>query len=134
MNHIGIYVANRDHSEKELRFKLKKNYPSQIIDQALEQAREQRLLRDPSLIAEAVCQALLRKKKSYSYIRSYLSKKGLPTNITADEDIEKDLAKRIVESQFGESKDMTQDQKRKAASRLKSRGFSMSSIKSVLFS
>lgn len=84
------YLSRRSHSEKELRAKLKTHFPSDLIDEALQVAKQKKWIEDPYELAVQVKKRLDRKNKSWSYIKKYLQNKGLPP---PDYDREKEKAK-----------------------------------------
>ena len=75
---IALYLTHRSHSEKELREKLKSHFESDLIDEALEEAKKKKWLEDPYELAWQVKNRLDNKNKSWSYIKKYLESKGLP--------------------------------------------------------
>lgn len=75
------YLARRDHSERELREKLKKaQHTDQEIESAIGEARERKWLPDESVLATREADRLARQGKSPQQIRVWLSRKGLPTS------------------------------------------------------
>ena len=75
------YLARRDHSERELRDKLRKaEHPDHEIEAAIEEARARKWLPDESVLATREADRLARQGKSPQQIRVWLSKKGLPTS------------------------------------------------------
>lgn len=75
------YLARRDHSERELRDKLKKaQHTDHEIEAAIEEARERKWLPDESVLAAREADRLARQGKSPQQIRVWLSRKGLPTS------------------------------------------------------
>jgi len=79
-------LSRRDHSEREIRNKLAKaQHPAEEIDAALETARSRKWLPDESVLATREAGRLARIGKSPQQIKSWLSKKGLPTSGLAAE-------------------------------------------------
>ena len=75
---IADCLSRRSHSEKELKFKLAKKFPSTVIEEALNKAKQNRWLETPQDLAEKTANSLHKKNKSWHYIKAYLQKKGLP--------------------------------------------------------
>jgi regulatory protein len=89
-------LSRRDHSERELRTKLSRaEHSEEEIDAAIEVARSRKWLPDESVLATREAARLARIGKSPQQIRSWLSKKGLPTGGLAAE-----LAENEVESAY----------------------------------
>ena len=87
---IANYLSCRSHSEKELRDKLKSHFSSDLIDEALSEAKQKKWLEDPYELTIQVKARLDSKNKSWGYIKKYLQSKGLPL---PDYDREKELIK-----------------------------------------
>lgn len=121
------YLARRDHSEKELREKLKKNYSQEEIDAALKELTDRGWLLPPQELTEKVTQNLHSKKKGFLYIQNFLRQKGLP-EATRDGEVEFQKAMELVESRV----ENLQDHKR-LASLLKNRGFDTETISRVIY-
>ena len=121
------YVARRDHSEKELRQKLRLRFSQDEIDQAIEFAKQKKWLAstDEELLMFSckVAEALHRKKKGIVYINHYLKKKGLPP---IKKDLDRELEK--ARSLLGAKKLQPQ----KAQRFLSSRGFDFETINKSL--
>jgi len=101
LDQITVYLAKRDHSEKELRTKLAKKFEPQEIEEAILEAKERKWLAAPEDLAERVTNALHRKKKGRLYIQRYLKEKGLPAHPLEDEQ-ELEKAHELLERKFGE--------------------------------
>lgn len=84
------YVANRDHSEAELRTKLENHFAPALIDQAMNWARDQKWLAKPEVLTEKVADQLHRRGKGIHSINQSLEAKGLPTT---QSDFETEFAK-----------------------------------------
>lgn len=87
---IMDYVAKRDHSEKELRTKLKRYAESEIIDQATQWAIEQKWLAAPEVLKDKFADQLHRRGKGIRSINQKLKAKGLPSTKS---DFETEIAK-----------------------------------------
>jgi SOS response regulatory protein OraA/RecX len=72
-------LARRDHSERELRLKLKNAEHSEFeINLAIEEARARKWLPDEQMLATREADRLARLGKSPQQIRAWLARKGLP--------------------------------------------------------
>lgn len=125
------YLAIRDHSEVELRKKLKKRFEDSIIERALEWAHEHRMIAPPEELAARTARELTRKKKSQRYIQSQLRARGLPEVLVSDDD-ELTKMRALLLAKFGEYSDLTFEEKTKALRFLQYRGFSNALIRRVL--
>jgi SOS response regulatory protein OraA/RecX len=86
-------LSRRDHSTLELTAKLKKaGHTPEEIESALEDARLHKYLPDESVLATREAGRLARAGKSPSQIKSWLTKKGLPTKGLVIEESEDDSA------------------------------------------
>ena len=85
---IMEYIARRDHSEKELKNKLRRlkdyqerkkpRYSAEEIDGAIQWAWDNKWLKPGEELSESVARTLHNKKKGIRYINAYLTQKGLP--------------------------------------------------------
>jgi regulatory protein len=75
---LARLLARRDHSEQELRQKLRRRYAPEAIEQALYQAHRRKWLADPEVLANRWAETLSRKGKSDRYIQNFLKQKKLP--------------------------------------------------------
>lgn len=124
------FLARRNHSELELRQKLKKRYEAGDVDKAIEYCREQNWLMSPESLADQTMNALHRRKKGFLFIQRYLRQKGLP--VPKKEDArEEEKIREIVDRKFRTLTDMKS--KQKAYRFLKSRGFEDNLIRKVLY-
>lgn len=132
LNKLADYLARRDHSELELKQKLAKFFPSDVISWALTEASEQGWLTDPKELAERVAASLQRKKKGAKYIQRYLQEKGLPA---ADTDPERDRenAELLVEQKYGKMSELSYAEKQKVFNFLYRRGFEEATIRDIVF-
>ncbi len=122
LNSLMRYLAQRDHSVKELREKLRRKYNAQEVDRAIEAAHENRWLLPPEELAEKVAEQLHAKGKGKNYIRRYLSLKGLP-GVGIEESRELEKGKDIVENKLGLKPPFDFDQKKKIFRYLVNRGY-----------
>lgn len=131
-NTVMNLLARREHSEKELKRKLKqREFSEEEINKAIERAKEGRWLASPEETAGRFANQLSRKNKGIHYINSTLAKKGLPA-ITRDESLELEKARALVKTKYRGFSEFTREQKAKVARFLASRGFDMGTIRKVL--
>jgi regulatory protein len=146
-------LALRDHSEKELRQKIKRSLTpkwrrerptpdeetlSQLkkeieaaVTEAMEFAAAHQYLAEPEKISQLFETALHRKKKGIRYINNYLAQKGLPS-VKADPEIETEKARELLKRKYPAVHAAPRDIKAKAMRFLASRGFSMETIQKAL--
>jgi SOS response regulatory protein OraA/RecX len=126
INRIEYWLGVRDHSELELRTKLKKYNTTEEITAAIEDARSRRWLRDPEVLSGIVSDQLDRRGKGHAYIRNFLRKKGLPP-VAMNLEAEVEKAQAFLERRLrpGEGKD-------KASRLLRNRGYDSNVIYQVL--
>lgn len=138
-------VASRDHSEKELRSKLREAFRRNIqyrkrlatkrgqefnedtpenqaeiavaIDEAIEFARNHAWLGKPEDLAEKMAGMLHRKNKGIVYINNYLQEKGLPP-VTTDREIELEKALALVKNKYSDFSELPFQEKRKEQARV----------------
>src|SRR4051812_45582439 len=90
LDSLSRYLAGRDHSELEIRQKLKRRYEAEVIEQAIQYAKDRDLLLAPEKLAAKATAEFARRRKSHQYIQGQLRKKGLPaTNSDSDQELEK---------------------------------------------
>lgn len=125
-------LARRDHSEQEIRSKLRRFFEKVEIDQAIELAKQKKWLITPDKLSQNMAEMLHRKGKGYLFIVNYLKLKGLPA-ITRDLDREVEKAREFVLRfwQKDDLADATQKEKMKLFRQLKNRGFDGETIQSV---
>lgn len=135
----------RDHSELELRKKLREYFRRNIqyrkrlaqkqnreftedtpenqqeiaeaIDGAIEFARAQKWLGDENVLAEKMANVLHRKNKGIGYINNKLKEKGLPA-VSIDRDLELEKALSLVKNKMSDFSDLTYEEKRKEQGRI----------------
>lgn len=86
------YLAKRDHSEQELKTKLRRRYTLEEIQDGITWAIKNKWLKPKEQLSESVARSLHNKNKGIRYINGYLSKKGLPPQ---SENEEQELAKAV---------------------------------------
>jgi regulatory protein len=96
------YVAKRDHSEKELRTKLKAYCEAELIDQAIVWAKEQNWLAAPDVLKEKFADQLHRRGKGIRTINQKLKAKGLPST-KSDFETEIVKARKLVFAKWSSS-------------------------------
>ncbi len=135
-NKMMDYLAHRDHSESELRLKLKDDFTAGEIDLAIEFAKEKGWVpnseEDLRALSEKTAEVLKRKGKGQHYINQYLEEKGLaPVAVDSLEELEK--ARQLVENKFSDLSKMNEKEKAKAARFLASRGFDEETVRKVIY-
>jgi SOS response regulatory protein OraA/RecX len=119
---LSRLLALRDHSVYELRTKLSRRFPTEIVVQVLQQAEECGWLINEQLISERAVDSLQRRFKSRGYIEDQLRKRQLPLP-KIDETLELENARTLVQKKFGDSRDLSYDERAKAFRYLRNRGF-----------
>lgn len=131
-NTILNLIAVRDHSEHELRQKLHlREFTDEEIEAALEKARHQNWMADPSSLAKRWSEQLHSKNKGLDFINASLSEKGLPS-VARDEALELEKAMKLVKNKYSDLSRLSQEEKAKAARFLASRGFDSSTVRKVI--
>lgn len=131
------YLAQRDHSEDELRAKLgKKDFTDSEIDQAIEYGKKNGWIPNTPESNEALSQKtaelLSNKGKGIHYINHYLEKRGLPL-IEAKTEEELEKARLLVKNKFPIAEKMDHNEKAKASRFLVSRGFDIEIVRKVIY-
>ncbi len=136
LNRAMQYMAIRDHSEKELIKKLKKNFTDVAWQYALELMKTNNWLPEPEILAQRVTDTLHRKKKGHLYIKKYLNERGLKETARNSE-IEIEKAQRILEKRFPKVEDRPQSDilkiRQKMMRFLASRGFDGETVRKVVY-
>lgn len=134
---ILLYLGQRDHSESELRQKMRLKYEREEITAAIEKAKSAGYLPETAeqlqKFSQKVAMALHRKKKGIHYINGYLRKKGLPP-VSLDSETELENALAVVRA-MGRKSTTSKDPKKRQQqirSRLSSRGFHPTIISQIL--
>lgn len=130
-------LARRDHSEKELRKKLKERFSDdedglEAIDEAIEFAKDNRWLGEPIDLAHKMADLLHRRHKGIHYINNYLREKGLP-NVDVDRELELEKALTIVKNKYDEDYDFSREDKARIGRLLASRGFDSETVRKVIY-
>lgn len=146
-NKMMDYLARRDHSELELRQKLKKaKFPPEEIEKAIEFGKTHNWIPTDEAsklaLSEKAASALSKKKKGILFINHFLSEKGLP-EVEADGAAELEKATELIENKYsafleknGEKLRRNFEERRKIEAKimrfLGSRGFEMEVITRVV--
>ena len=132
LDKIAYYLGRRDHSELELKNKLKKKFDIQTIQEALKIADTKNWLKKPNELAKIVSLRLQKRNKGSNYIKNYLKKIGLPDCPPLELD-QRLSCLDLLTSKYPDWKNFDYLKKQKPARFLLSRGFSISVVKAVLF-
>ncbi|WP_374029622.1 regulatory protein RecX [Bdellovibrio bacteriovorus] len=130
-------LARRDHSEKELRKKLREKFSDDelagdVVDEAIEFAKDNNWLGDPADLAHRMAEMLHRRNKGIHYINNYLREKGLPA-VESDRDLELEKALSIVKNKYDEDHKFSREDKAKVGRLLASRGFDSETVRKVIY-
>ncbi|KYG69353.1 RecX family transcriptional regulator [Bdellovibrio bacteriovorus] len=130
-------IARRDHSEKELRTKLREKFSDEdslgeIIDEAIDFAKDQNWIGDPADLAQRMADMLHRRNKGIHYINNYLREKGLPS-VSTDRDLELEKALSIVKTKYDEDYEFSREEKARVGRFLASRGFDSETVRKVIY-
>jgi SOS response regulatory protein OraA/RecX len=128
LDSLTRYLARRDHSKSELRTRLGRKYPTELVDRLLSDAEDSGWLPPEDQLAQRLALTLARRHKSRAYIEAQLRAKGLPVK---DGGPELENARHLVERKFGPGPLTSEDQER-AYRFLKYRGFEDRVIQQVL--
>lgn len=90
-------LARRDHSEKELRTKLREHFSPADIDKAIAYARENKWLMESGALAERFADQMHRRKKGLAAINNKLRRIGLPA-VSSDPELEFEKALALARS------------------------------------
>lgn len=129
--------ARRDHSEREVRKKLKEKFRKEpdveeAIEDAIEYAKENRWLGEPSDLAQRMADMLHRKNKGIQYINNFLKEKGLPT-VAIDREQELQKALHLVRTKYPDVEKFDRDEKGRVARFLAARGFDGETVRSIIY-
>lgn len=140
-NKMMDYIARRDHSEKELRQKLRRaKYSPEEIEKAIEYGKSRKWIPDSedleANLSNRMAEGLHRKKKGILFINSYLSEKGLP-EVQSNSEQELEKALNLVENKYRFSSDLSREEKDKLKAKigrfLISRGYETSIVRKVIY-
>jgi regulatory protein len=99
-NKIIDLLSRRDHSEKELRQKLRRRFPQEEIDAALSRVKNLGFLPNPQQYAERFANSASQKNKGALWIKNKLRERGLP-EVALSPDIELDKAMHLLDNMKG---------------------------------
>lgn len=128
-------ISYRDHSEGELRQKLRKDYGEEAVEKAIERLKELGLISDENF-AKKYAESLSHKHLSQRQIQQKLRLKGIDKELTTEtvEELdldEKEEIKALIEKKYINKLSDEADLRRTVAA-LQRRGFSYSDIRSVI--
>lgn len=146
-------LALRDHSEKELRQKIKRSLTPRwhrdrpkpdeetlaklrtdiesAIAEAMSFAATHQLIAEPEKVSQIFANTLNRRKKGIRYINNYLAQRGLPA-VAADLETEFEKARELLKRKYPAVSTAPRETKAKAMRFLASRGFSMETIQKAI--
>jgi len=129
---LGRYLARRDHSELELKQKLRRFHAASSVEEAVARARRNRWLAEPEILAQRLSESLHLKGRGHNYIKNYLRKRGLP-QIPLDFDREVEKGRQLLQTKFGKVDTFTYSEKPKVYRFLRNRGFDERTIWHVIY-
>lgn len=129
-------IARRDHSEKELRKKLREWHAPEFIDEAIAYGKEHGWIPDDEAsqarLAGKMAEFLHRRGKGIQSINHALKEKGLPS-VKADPERELEKAMRLLANKFTEEQLADRKTQAKAGRFLASRGFDLGTVRQAIF-
>ncbi|MFS4458491.1 regulatory protein RecX [Bdellovibrio sp. HCB2-146] len=130
-------LSRRDHSEQELRIKLRDKFSEvedsdNVIDEAIEFAKDSKWLGDPQELSYRMADMLHRRNKGIIYINNYLREKGLPA-VETDRALELEKALTIVKNKYDENYEFSREEQARVGRLLASRGFDSETVRKVLY-
>ena len=141
-NQAFRFLSLRNHSSHELKLKLvKKNYPRELIDDAINQLREKDFINDREFAKQFIEEKINKKKSGFYKIKSELNKKGIERELieellsSLDSEISLDNAFKLAKKKYAQLIQKKIDNKKlnqKIFSFLASKGFETDIILSVL--
>lgn len=131
-------LARRDHSEKELKQKLRDRFIDEeggleAIEEALNFAKDNNWIGDPVALAQRMADMLHRRNKGIHYINNYLREKGLPS-VDPDKNLELEKALAIVENKYkNKDQEFSREERARIGRLLASRGFDSETVRKVIY-
>ena len=130
-------LSRRDHSEQELRTKLRDKFSEVedfdgLVEEAIEFAKDSKWLGDPFELSLRTAESLHRRNKGIIYINNYLEQKGLPA-VETDHSLELEKALTIVKNKYDENHEFSSEEKARVGRLLASRGFDSETVRKVLY-
>lgn len=132
LDSVAWYLGRRDHSELELRRKLKRRYTEGAIDRALSEAQNRGWLRAKEELAQLWTEQLGRRRRSHRYIRQFLQHRGLD-GTPRDQEAEIAKCQSLLETKFHKTANFSPEEKTKAYRFLSYRGFDNDIIRRVIY-
>lgn len=140
-NQAFRFLSLRNHSSHELKLKLiKKNYPKELIDDAIEQLKVKNFINDREFARQYIDEKINKKKSGFFKIKSELNKKGIERELieellsSLNSQISLDIASNLAKKKYDQLIQKKIDHrklKQKIFSFLASKGFETDIILSV---
>lgn len=140
-NQAFRFLSLRNHSSHELKLKLiKKNYPKELIDDAIEQLKVKNFINDREFARQYIDEKINKKKSGFFKIKSELNKKGIERELieellsSLNSQISLDIASNLAKKKYDQLIQKKIDHrklKKKIFSFLASKGFESDIILSV---
>lgn len=124
-------LTRRDHSEKEIREKLKQRFDAQTISEVIEKLDSYGFLKEPEELARLWARALGAKGRGHRRISQELKKRGLPP-IEFDDEDESARCREVFMKRFKSPSFLEMEDRAKAYRYLTYRGFNPDTIKRIL--
>ena len=132
LDKIAMYIAQRDHSELELKTKLSRKFDQKTIEKSLAKAKSLGWLKTPQELSQKVAARLDEKYKGHLAIANYLRRKGLPIRpLSEQQEIEK--CRELLDIKFANWPSFSYEEKQRVARFLKNRGFLDTTIMKVFY-
>jgi regulatory protein len=139
-NKMMDMLSRRDHSELEVRKKLRGKFEPDEIETAIKYGKERGWLPDGEIaqrkLAEKAAQSLHRKKKGINYINHFLAERGLP-QVSPDDDLELEKALALIENKNFDWSSLDREKKQKIKTKLgrflQARGFENAIVRKVIY-
>ena len=139
-NKMMDMLSRRDHSELEVRKKLRGKFEPDEIEAAIFYGKDRGWLPDSEIaqtqLAEKAAQSLHRKKKGINYINHFLSERGLP-QVRPDDELELEKALSLVENKNFRWSSLDSEKKQKVKAKLgrflQARGFESAIVRKVIY-
>ena len=126
-------LARRDHSERELRQKLRRYHETSDVNQAIQYATDRGWLRPAEELSKIFAEQLDRQKKSSRMINHRLRQKGLPSRpVETEAELEK--ARQLIDNRLARLARPVDSALRKKLGRfLLGRGFAPGIVRKVIY-
>ena len=129
------HLARRDHSEKELRQKLRRSkmkFSLAEIEDALAFAHDNGWIAESGVLSTRLADQMHRKYRGILSIQKKLQEKGLP-RVKADPELELEKALQLAQNRKFKSEDDPESRRAKIGRFLLSRGFEPSVVRKVIY-